>query len=811
VGPNGSGKSNVADAVLWVLGEQSPRNLRGTKMEDVIFAGSATRQPFNMAEVSLSIDNRDGGIPIEFPEVVVTRRIFRSGESEYFLNKTPCRLLDIQELLSDLGVGRELTAVISQNKLETILRSHSGERRAFIEEAAGLSKHRRRKEKALRKMEGMERNLLRVKDIMSEVSKQLRPLERQAKQAGEYQEMVSEIRELSIRMLVAELKELRDQWENRRHEEERLAAELEEKSSEIWVGKDRLGRLEARLRELRLELEDCRDREMKLVSLGERLHSCERLGEERLRLYAALSGEMQFGESGWVSRRQEAARKRAGLGEELATTAEDIAALEEEEKRLLEERRSLEEELAGAGRERDGLRRSWHELEEKGRELRAGLEKVREEHRERKEALPALEAERDSLQVELESLRREIRAGEKRMEEFRERGVETERKAAAAREDLARFREELETIGRKQRRAYQEEALVVARLRALQEVFSSRIDYASAAARIMEKGGDLPGVEGMLLHHLRVEEEWERALESYLGPWLFCVVTRTLQDALAAIRFLKENEEGYGIFLPLSELDGREAGGAAKAAKAAGTPAVDVVRCENALRPALDYLLGEVVFCRTLEEAGRGAEMHPDLTFVTADGDVVAPRRAVKGGSRPRSPFHVIAQRREIEQLQEMLDHFRIRKVPAEYCRGSDRADESLMRSVYARESWDDHGIVQADGGASAMCGVFSGGSVTCWGNGLNYGLGNGSSANRSVPVTVTGVSGATKVVVGASFACALLSGGTVKCWGDNSFGQLGTGSFNHPPRPSPSRVSPTRSTWRPGGRTCARSSPVAR
>ena len=170
VGPNGSGKSNVADAVLWVLGEQSPRNLRGTKMEDVIFAGSATRQSLSMAEVSLSFDNRSGSISMDFPEVVVTRRIYRTGESEYLLNKTPCRLVDIQELLSDLGVGRELTAVIGQNKLEAILRSQPEDRRAFLEEAAGLRKHRRRKEKALRKMEGMERNLLRVKDIISEVN-----------------------------------------------------------------------------------------------------------------------------------------------------------------------------------------------------------------------------------------------------------------------------------------------------------------------------------------------------------------------------------------------------------------------------------------------------------------------------------------------------------------------------------------------------------------------------------------------------------------------------------------------------------------
>jgi len=656
VGPNGSGKSNVADAVLWVLGEQSPRNLRGTKMEDVIFAGSATRQPLSMAEVSLSFDNRSGDIPIGFPEVVVTRRIYRTGESEYLLNKTACRLVDIQELLSDLGVGRELTAVIGQNKLEAILSSQPEDRRAFLEEAAGLRKHRRRKEKALRKMEGMERNLVRVRDIISEVNKQLRPLERQAQQAREYGELATEIRELSIRILVAELQELKGQWENRREEEERLTRELEETSTGVKEGKERLASLEARLRELRQVLDGCRVQEMRLLSLGERLRACESLGEERLKLYAALSGDIAY-RDGWKSRREELARKRDKLEEERARAQTELEGLQADEGRLRGDRKDLGTELNRARRERDALRRSLAELREKGREQQDASKRAAARADEFHAEADQLRSQGETALERLASLREEIENAAQAIRKVEEERADVDKRMATAREDLARFREELEAISRKQRRSFQDEALVVARLRALQEVFSSRIDYAAAAARVMDEGEDLPGMLGMLLHKMSIQEEWEKALESFLGPWLFSVVTRDLDSALEAIRVLKKGEEGYGIFLPLSEISSESIEELKNLAHiAGGTPALDVVEYDPDIRPALEYLLGDVVFCTSLDDAGKKAELYPKLTFVTEDGDVIAPRRAVKGGARPRSPFHVIARRREIEQLQEMLD-----------------------------------------------------------------------------------------------------------------------------------------------------------
>ncbi len=656
VGPNGSGKSNLADAVLWVLGEQSPRSLRGSKMEDVIFEGSATRRPLGMAEVSLSFDNRDGGIPVDFPEVVVTRRICRNGESEYLLNRTPCRLVDIQELLSDLGIGRELTAVIGQNKLEAILRSQPEDRRAFLEEAAGLRKHRRRKEKALRKMEGTERNLLRVKDIISEVNKQLRPLERQARQAREYGELAAEIRELSIRITVAELQELKAQWENRREEEEKLSRELEDTSARLLESKGGLAVLEGRLRELREDLEGCRAREMRLLSLGERLRSCQSLGEERLKLYAALGGDTAY-RDGWRSRREEMARRRADLEEERAAAAAELPAMEAETARLRGARKDLAGRLNQARRERDALRKSLAELRESERGLgeesgraAAAADSCREEAAE-------TESRREELAQQLGSLRRGMEEGKRETASLGEERERARGRMASAREGLARARKGLEEIESKRRSSFEEGTLAVARLRALKEVFASRLDYAAAAQRLLDAGEAVPGVLGTLLHRMSIGAEWEKALEAFLGPWLFCVVTRDVGGALEAVRALKRGGEGYGIFLPLREAARDLPEGRRDLARVAGgTPALDVVDCDAEVRPALEYLLGEVVLCSSLEEAEGKAARYPDLTFVTAEGDVIAPRSAVKGGAGPRSPFHVIAKRREMERLQEMLD-----------------------------------------------------------------------------------------------------------------------------------------------------------
>ncbi len=216
VGPNGSGKSNISDSILWVLGEQSAKQLRGQAMEDVIFAsGSSARKPVGVAEVTLVLDNSDHMLPVDFDEVAITRRMYRSGESEYLINSSPCRLMDIQDILHDSGLGKDTHSIISQGKLDAILQSRPEERRALIEEAAGISKHKRRKERALKKIKSMDEHLTRARDINKEIARQLRPLERQVDRART-KELSSRANELTQMLAVDELRSLQSQWNDRR-------------------------------------------------------------------------------------------------------------------------------------------------------------------------------------------------------------------------------------------------------------------------------------------------------------------------------------------------------------------------------------------------------------------------------------------------------------------------------------------------------------------------------------------------------------------------------------------------------------------
>ena len=224
VGPNGSGKSNVSDAILWVLGEQSAKMLRGQAMEDVVFSGSSARKPVGVAEVTLVLDNTDHTLPVDFTEVGITRRMYRSGESEYLINGAPARLMDIQDILHDSGLGKDTHSIISQGKLDSILSSRPEERRALIEEAAGISKHRRRKERSQRKLSDMDKNLVRARDVARELNRQLRPLERQVDRAKRFNELDARLSELTCQLAVDDVRRLQQQWgelQGRRSEERR--------------------------------------------------------------------------------------------------------------------------------------------------------------------------------------------------------------------------------------------------------------------------------------------------------------------------------------------------------------------------------------------------------------------------------------------------------------------------------------------------------------------------------------------------------------------------------------------------------------
>jgi chromosome segregation protein len=319
VGPNGSGKSNVVDALSWVMGEQGAKSLRGGKMDDVIFAGTTGRAPLGRAEVALTIDNTDGALPIDYTEVTISRTLFRSGGSEYAINGNSCRLLDIQELLSDSGIGREMHVVVGQGQLDAVLRATPEERRGFIEEAAGVLKHRKRKEKALRKLDAMQGNLARLGDLTAELRRQLGPLGRQAEAARKAQTVQRELRDAKSRLLADDLAQLTAQLEQERADERSLRERQAETEAALTEARGMLARLEAAMSAESQQVNQAGDTVFALSQTRERLRSLQSLAAERARLLGTAEPIRQGQDPDDLE--AQAARARASE-EELVTEVE---------------------------------------------------------------------------------------------------------------------------------------------------------------------------------------------------------------------------------------------------------------------------------------------------------------------------------------------------------------------------------------------------------------------------------------------------------------------------------------------------------
>src|SRR6266540_2873639 len=369
VGPNGSGKSNVVDAISWVLGEQGTKSLRSGRMEDVIFAGTANRPPLGRAEVSLTIDNSANLLPIDFSEVTIARLLYRSGESEYSINGTPCRLLDVQELLSDSGIGRELHTIVGQNRLEDVLQGRPEDRRAAIEEAAGIYKHRRRKEKALRKLAGMEQHLVRLSDLVGELRRQLKPLQQQAEAARKAAEVQAELREVRLVLRSRELSAARRRAGVLEAEEERFNQRLAELEAAHEAAQSEESRLQAILDDQEPMAARATQTAHELDTVRERLRGTMALAEERARHLAQPLADEEDGRSP-ADLEREATEVLAELGGVDVELAAEVAGLERtieqfqaETGRLDGQARGLERRQAELARQLDALRDEAAELE----------------------------------------------------------------------------------------------------------------------------------------------------------------------------------------------------------------------------------------------------------------------------------------------------------------------------------------------------------------------------------------------------------------------------------------------------------------
>ncbi|MEV7661217.1 chromosome segregation protein SMC [Paenarthrobacter sp. NPDC089316] len=672
VGPNGSGKSNVVDALAWVMGEQGAKTLRGGKMEDVIFAGTSGRPPLGRAHVSLTIDNADNALPIEYSEVTISRTLFRTGGSEYAINGAPCRLLDIQELLSDSGLGREMHVIVGQGQLDRVLHATPEDRRGFIEEAAGILKHRRRKEKTVRKLEAMQANLARLGDLTAEIRRQLTPLGKQAEIARRAQTVQFDVRDARARLLADDLVQLTTTLEQDVADEAALKERRQVVEAGLGVGRRRQAELEQRAAEATPRLNAARDNWYQLSAGRERLRSLGSLAAERKRLLGSSEAAAESGRDPEHLERQ-AARvreeqtalehdilaKQAALLE--ATVAKDAA-----EALAAAEDKRLTGMLRAAADRREGLARLAGQLAA----ARSRAEAAEAERGRLRESLGAGDERRRQAQSEFAALEAQV-AGVEDGEE----SLDAEYEEASAALDAVLG--EIEELKASEREAVRERDALAARRDALQLGLNRK----DGSGHLLSAQGVLGPLAGLV----SIEPGYEAAIAAALGSASDALVVADADAALAAIALLKEDDAGRAALLLAGSPDGDAASDTVDL-PAGCRWAADVVKiADPAAHGTLGLLAGTVVV-DDLRTAAALVGGQPTLKAVTREGDVVTALTVLGGSATAPSLLEVQAAVDDADaRIQEVTarlerGRFALAGAQARRAEAQDRADAALER-----------------------------------------------------------------------------------------------------------------------------------
>ena len=672
VGPNGSGKSNVVDAIAWVLGEQGAKSLRGGKMEDVIFAGTAGRAPLGRAEVILTIDNSDGALPIDYTEVTISRIMFRNGGSEYAINGAPCRLLDVQELLSDSGIGREMHVIVGQGQLDAVLHAAPEDRRAFIEEAAGVLKHRKRKEKALRKLEAMQANLNRLQDLTAELRRQLKPLGQQAEVARRAAVVQADLRDSRLRLLADDLGAMRATLEAEVADETALLARRGEVEQALAAAKSREAELEAAVAAETPRLSRAQETWYRLSGLRERFRGTASLAVERQRSAAEIEEHTTAGRDP-EALEEEAAEVRRQCEAAIATLGgdrEELAAATAERQRLEALLAEAETELTAARRaiadRREGLAR----LHGRVAALRTRASAADDEIGRLTVALEGARQRAGSAQSEFATVESEVAgldAGE----------VDLDSRFETAAAVLSEAEERLAALQDEEREVERQRAAAAARRDAL-ALGLARRDGSGALLAAREQ---IPGLLGAVADVVRVESGWEAAVAAALGAAADAVAVTSLADAAAALELLRRDESGRaGIVVG----GGSYPSDSQWPSLPRGRYAIDLVTVPDTLRPALVGLLDRVALVDSLQDARALVEALPEVRAVTAAGDLLGATWASGGAGDAPSVLEIRAALEEAETACADLSHrgdrlrFALSAAADEARRAQDEVDDAL-------------------------------------------------------------------------------------------------------------------------------------
>ena len=645
VGPNGSGKSNISDSILWVLGEQSAKQLRGQAMEDVIFSGSSARKPVGVAEVTLVLDNSDHMLPVDFDEVAITRRMYRSGESEYLINSSPCRLMDIQDILHDSGLGKDTHSIISQGKLDAILQSRPEERRALVEEAAGISKHKRRKERALKKIKSMDEHLTRARDINKEIARQLRPLERQVDRARKYKELSSRANELTQMLAVDELRQLQAQWSDLESRAKEGAAELELAQYRLGEKERELEKLQVMLEEKGLFVGDLGEQRRHMQDVVGRLNSDMRLLEEKGHNMVSRLSDMRNQISGSEHQRRRVAEEledaRAALAEVLGAHEEaqdlvDAAGPAAEE--LHSRRVELDERISKLTREQREVQRQADNAALELAKVRDSLSNAEVEDGMYASRLEEIEAQVEEVTASLESRRGRAEELDGAIEAAKVKQAESREATEVAR---AALRELRDREGQTRNRLSE----VTSELASLRKLDARMADSSPLVSRLVGALGDT--VEGRLGDVIEAPRELEALVEQLLANDIDALLFEGADGLKRAGEAAVSQKKATGEALLVS----KGAAASPVAGEPAGTRLVERLSVREGYAGAVEALLGGYYVVDDLD-AALAAPVVSGVTYVTPAGARVTGGGIVRVGLDAGDASGALERKRRIRELE---------------------------------------------------------------------------------------------------------------------------------------------------------------
>jgi len=655
VGPNGCGKSNIVDAIRWVLGEQRYSILRSDRMEDVIFNGTKTKKPINVAEVSLTVENSKNILPMEYSEVTITRRVFRSGESEYMINRNVCRLKDILSLFMDTGMGAHAYSVIELKMVETILSEREEDRRGLFEEASGVTRYKVRRKEANRRLKDVEADILRVNDIIDEVEKKVRSLERQAKKATRYQKYAARLQELEIEVLEKDYVGLHNRL--RPLEEQLLAArtQRDDRKQSLQNAEALLDVLQQEASDIKIRLRESQALYRGSSDLQHDLEQKRLILQERDR---SLTATRQRLEDEWKSHERDVEKLKEDtirLQRELEEKIEEISTLEARYSTLQEVHLEREKVMTSKKVEISSVQNDLVELVQRITRKKSDLEQLAKRKRDIASALDKMDADEKTIGEELKNI--DLKLGRESVGEvhLQEGVLQAEREFQAIEERRQELRREIDVL---QGKAFELQGRIGEKMSKIDMIngLLERLEGHSAAVQYLLRNFDWSPVERITVADaVNTKPEYRVAIESVLGESIFYVIVPDLGAAVNGLQALKKHQKGKATFIALSRLPEPKAPPFPIAGDGIVGWAIDHVQVSDEHKPLFTRLLRNVVIVRDEQVANACIREYPNIRCVTLEGDVMESRGLVKGGSHRRDEGGMIGKREQLKQLEEKV------------------------------------------------------------------------------------------------------------------------------------------------------------